>query len=232
MSRLDPDLLLKAYSVGVFPMADRADAPDVYWVEPRRRGILPLETFHLPRSLAKALKQERFELTANRDFAGVMRGCAEPGPGRMETWINDQIIRAYSGLHARGHAHSLECWQDGRLVGGLYGVELGAAFFGESMFARVTDASKAALAHLVARLRAGGYRLLDCQFLTAHLAQFGAIEIGRDPYRALLSDAVSRRADFFALDRDGAASPPPALAKTVSGPVSGKRIAQFLTNNP
>ena len=220
MRRLDPHLLLKAYAVGVFPMADRHDADDVYWVEPRRRGILPLASFHLSKSLAKLLRQERFELTADRAFTDVMRACAEPAPGRSETWINPLIIEAYGALHARGHAHSLECWQDGELVGGLYGVELGAAFFGESMFTRTRDASKVALAHLIARLRAGSYRLLDTQFLTAHLARFGAIEIGREPYRALLSDAVSRRGDFFAFDG--------AVATTVSGPVSGKLIAQSL----
>lgn len=230
MTTLDPDLLLKAYSVGVFPMADRADAPDVYWVEPRRRGILPLTNFHLPRSLAKLLRQERFRLTADTDFMGVMRACAQPAPGRTETWINEQIVRGYSGLHARGHAHSLECWEDGELVGGLYGVELGAAFFGESMFAKRRDASKVALAHLVARLRAGGYLLLDTQFLTAHLARFGALEIGREPYRALLSGAVSRRADFFALDDALTGLPPSDPADTVSGPLSGKRIAHFLTH--
>lgn len=213
-------------------MADRADAPDVYWVEPRRRGILPLTNFHLPKSLAKLLRQERFTLTANTAFGAVMEGCAEPAPGRTETWINDQILRGYAALHARGHAHSLECWQDGELVGGLYGVELGAAFFGESMFTRARDASKVALAHLVARLRAGGYLLLDTQFLTLHLARFGAVEIGREPYRALLSDAVSRRADFFALEAALAGffeDTPADAAETVSGPLSGKRIAQFLS---
>jgi leucyl/phenylalanyl-tRNA--protein transferase len=221
---LTPDLLLKAYSVGVFPMADRRDAEDVYWVEPKRRGILPLATFHLPSRLARTLRQDRFLFTANQDFGAVMQGCAEPAEGRGETWINDAIITAYSALHRRGHAHSLEVWQDGVLVGGLYGVELGAAFFGESMFARVRDASKLALAHLVARLRAGGFTLLDTQFLTAHLAQFGSIEIGREPYRALLSEAVSRRADFFAFDRVDSDDP----ITTVSGPRSGKRIAQLL----
>lgn len=231
MQPLDPQVLLKAYAVGVFPMADRHDAPDVYWVEPRRRGILPLMNFHLPRSLAKVLRQERFELTANRAFAAVMRACAEPGPARGDTWINPAIIEGYSALHARGNAHSLEAWVDGKLVGGLYGVELGGAFFGESMFSRVTDASKATLAHLIARLRAGGYLLLDTQFLTTHLARFGAIEIGRDPYRALLAEAISRRGDFFAFDMDAdaedEASPP---ATVVSGPVSGKRIAHALTH--
>ena len=232
MTGLAPDLLLRAYSVGVFPMADRADAPDVYWVEPRRRGILPLTNFHLPKSLAKLMRQERFTLTADRDFEGVMRACAEPAPGRTETWINDQILSGYVELHRLGHAHSLECWQDGELVGGLYGVELGAAFFGESMFTRVRDASKVALAHLVARLRAGHYLLLDTQFLTSHLARFGTIEIGREPYRALLAEAVSRRADFFGLEPFFAGLAPEAPsedADTVSGPVSGKRIAQFLT---
>lgn len=224
MHPLTPELLLKAYAVGVFPMADRRDAEDVYWVEPKRRGILPLGAFHLPRRLARTLRQDRFEVSADRDFMGVISGCAQPAAGRGETWINDAIIEAYAALARRGQAHSIEVWQDGRLVGGLYGVELGAAFFGESMFSIERDASKVALAHLVARLRMGGFTLLDTQFLTTHLAQFGTIEIGREPYRALLSDAVSRRADFFALDRLGAGE-----AATVSGPLSGKRIAQLLT---
>lgn len=224
MHPLTPELLLKAYAVGVFPMADRRDAEDVYWVEPKRRGILPLGAFHLPRRLARTLKQDRFEVSADRDFMGVISGCAQPAAGRGETWINDAIIEAYAALARRGQAHSIEVWREGRLVGGLYGVELGAAFFGESMFSIERDASKVALAHLVARLRMGGFTLLDTQFLTTHLAQFGTIEIGREPYRALLSDAVSRRADFFALDRLGAGE-----AATVSGPFSGKRIAQLLT---
>ena len=228
MSGLDPHQLLKAYSVGVFPMADRHDAPDVYWVEPRRRGIMPLGNYHLPRSLAKTLRQERFELTADRAFRDVMLACAEPSEARGETWINTAIVDGYCALHARGNAHSLEVWAEGALVGGLYGVELGGAFFGESMFSRARDASKAALAHLIARLRAGGYSLLDTQFLTTHLAQFGAIEIGRDPYRALLADAIGRRGDFFAFAAGtlaGVSDP----AVTVSGPVSGKRIVQALT---
>ncbi len=227
MSGLDPLQLLKAYSVGVFPMADRHDAPDVYWVEPRRRGILPLGNFHLPRSLAKTLRQGRFTLTANRAFRDVMLACAAPSDARGETWINPAIVDGYCALHARGNAHSLECWEDGTLVGGLYGVELGGAFFGESMFSARRDASKAALAHLIARLRAGGYSLLDTQFLTTHLAQFGAIEIGRDPYRALLADAIGRRGDFFAFD--GVPVPDASdPAATVSGPVSGKRIVHAL----
>ncbi len=229
MSGLDPLQLLKAYSVGVFPMADRHDAPDVYWVEPRRRGILPLGNFHLPRSLAKTLKRERFVHTANAAFRAVMEACAAPSEVRGETWINPAIIDGYCALHARGNAHSLEVWVDGALMGGLYGVELGGAFFGESMFSRVSDASKAALAHLIARLRAGGYTLLDTQFLTMHLAQFGAIEIGREPYRALLGDAIGRRGDFFAFDAASFDDAVPPGARMVSGPVSGKRIAQALT---
>ena len=230
MSTLDPDLLLRAYSIGVFPMAESRDAPDVFWVEPKKRGILPLNGFHLSRSLAKTLRQERFVLTADRAFTAVMEACAEPTPGRTETWINDSILDGYTALHRGGFAHSLECWQNGRLVGGLYGVKLGGAFFGESMFTRVRDASKVALAHLVARLRVGGFRLLDTQFLTEHLAQFGAREIGRDAYRAQLSSALSCSADFGALDvlasaAAGADRPEPI----VSGPVSGKLIVQLLT---
>jgi leucyl/phenylalanyl-tRNA---protein transferase len=221
---LDPELLLRAYSIGIFPMAESRDSADVFWVEPRERGIFPLGGFHLSRSLAKALRQERFEHSVDRAFDAVIAACAEPAPGRSDTWINAQILDAYRLLHRIGHAHSVEAWQDGALVGGLYGVRIGAAFFGESMFSRRTDASKAALAHLVARLRAGGFRLLDSQFLTPHLASLGAVEVGRDEYLQLLSAAVSDAgSDFAALDRDD------APATTVSGPVSGKRIAQLLT---
>ena len=228
-SRLDPDVLLRAYASGIFPMADKADSPDVFWVEPRRRGVLPLDAFHLPRSLAKTLKSERFTLTADRAFDAVLAGCAEPVPGRTETWINLTISQAYRDLHAMGHAHSVEAWtDDGTLAGGLYGVRLGGAFFGESMFTRVRDGSKAALAALVARLRVGGFTLLDTQFLTEHLASFGAHEIPARAYRAQLATALTVSADFFALDRfAGDASDRPA--DTVSGPVSGKRIVQLLT---
>lgn len=233
MTVLDADLLVRAYSAGIFPMADAHDADDVFWVEPRRRGVLPLDRFHLSRSLAKLLRAERFELTADRAFTDVMRACAEPTPDRPDTWINGLILDAYQALHRRGQAHSLECWQDGRLVGGLYGVHLGAAFFGESMFTRVRDASKAALAHLVARLRAGGFTLLDTQFITDHLARFGAIEVDRADYRVLLSAAIGGVGDWGAFggadaaggDEDWGAE----RTTTVSGPVSGKRIAQSLT---
>ena len=223
--RLDPEMLLRAYSLGVFPMADSAQASDVFWVEPRQRGVLPLGDFHLPASLAKVLRSDRFGITADRDFAGVIAGCAEATAARPETWINPAILTAYRALFARGNAHSIECWQDGRLVGGLYGVKLGAAFFGESMFTRATDASKCALAALVARLRVGGFRLLDTQFLTDHLARFGTVEVPREAYRGLLAAARAGRGDFAAFDWEAADRP----STTVSGPVSGKRIVQLLT---
>ncbi len=200
--RLETALLLRAYSAGLFPMADAREADDVFWVEPRRRGVLPLDGFHLPRSLAKTLKQERFRHSRDVAFEAVIRACSAAAPGRDQSWINQTILDAYCRLHAEGHAHSLETWDsEGQLVGGLYGVRLGGAFFGESMFSRATDASKAALAHLVARLRAGGFRLLDTQFLTAHLARFGAQEVKRSHYMAALDAALRQRADWTALDR-------------------------------
>lgn len=229
---LDPELLLRAYSIGIFPMAESRDSPDVFWVEPRARGIFPLDRFHLSRSLAKTLRQEKFVHSSDVAFDAVIDACAEPGPGRSDTWINGQILDAYRLLHRIGHAHSIEVWQDGRLAGGLYGVRIGAAFFGESMFSRATDASKAALAHLVARLKVGGFRLLDAQFLTPHLASLGAVEVSRDDYLQLLSVAVSDGgADFGALDALAAADADGREAPTTSVPcpVSGKRIAQLLT---
>ncbi|WP_076073205.1 leucyl/phenylalanyl-tRNA--protein transferase [Sphingomonas montana] len=239
MTALDPDLLLRAYAIGVFPMADSRDARDIYWVEPRKRGVLPLDGFRLSRSLAKTLRSDRFTVTADTAFADVVAQCAQSTDDRPDTWINPQIERAYAALHARGHAHSVETWVDGALVGGLYGVTLGGAFFGESMFSRRRDASKVALAHLVARLRVGGYRLLDCQFITDHLASLGAIEIARAAYVSLLDGALGVGStggrvvgDFRALDRladpanDAAAASDPAA--TVSGPVSGNRIVQLL----
>ncbi len=227
--RLDPEMLLRAYALGVFPMADGAETTDVFWVEPQQRGVLPLDAFHLPRRLARVLRAEKFALTADRAFDRVMAGCAEARADRPETWINATIIDAYRALHARGNAHSIEAWADGELVGGLYGVKLGAAFFGESMFTRATDASKCALAALVARLRVGGFRLLDTQFLTDHLATFGTVEVPRARYKRLLASALSASGDFGAFDWDvfGARTDRPAT--TVSGPVSGKRIVQLLT---
>ena len=223
--RLDPEMLLRAYALGVFPMSDHRAARDVFWVEPEQRGVLPLNGFHLSRSLAKVLRAERFGITADRAFARVMAACAEARPDRAETWINPTIIAAYRELALRGSAHSVECWQGGELVGGLYGVKLGAAFFGESMFSRARDASKCALAALVARLRVGGFRLLDTQFLTDHLASLGAVETPRARYKGLLSAALAASGDFAAFDWEAADRP----ATTVSGPVSGKRIVQLLT---
>ena len=189
--------LIAAYSIGIFPMAETAESPTVRWIEPRERGIIPLDGFHVPRSLRKTVRKAPFEVAVDRDFDAVMRACATPAPGREETWINAGILAAYGDLHRLGHAHCVECRRDGELVGGLYGVSLGAAFFGESMFSRVRDASKVALVHLVARLRLGGYTLLDTQFLTAHLAGFGAVAIARRRYLALLEDALARPAGRF-----------------------------------
>jgi leucyl/phenylalanyl-tRNA--protein transferase len=189
---LTADDLIAAYSIGVFPMADSAEARDVRWIEPRLRGIVPLDGFHVSRSLRKTLRRAPFEIAVDRDFDAVMRACAAPAPGREQTWINADILAAYGDLHRRGHAHSVECRQNGELVGGLYGVSLGAAFFGESMFSRAADASKVALVHLVARLRVGGYALLDTQFLTAHLERFGAVAVPRRRYLALLAEALAR----------------------------------------
>lgn len=239
MTPLDPDMLLRAYSVGVFPMASTREADDVFWVEPKKRGVLPLDGFHLSRSLAKLLRSERYSTTVDRAFGAVVSSCAEPTAERPDTWINPEIERAYAELHRRGYAHSVETWKDGVLLGGLYGVRLGAAFFGESMFSRAANASKVALAHLVARLRIGGFRLLDCQFLTDHLASLGTVEVERDDYVALLDSALGlgtasspgagSSADFFAIDRLGAApADATSVAETVSGPVSGCRIVQLL----
>ncbi|MBW8743367.1 MAG: leucyl/phenylalanyl-tRNA--protein transferase [Sphingomonas sp.] len=235
MAALDPDLLLRAYSVGVFPMASTRDADDVFWVEPKKRGVLPLDGFHLSHSLAKTIRSDRYTVTVDKAFGDVVSHCAEATARRPDTWINPDIEAAYAELHRRGYAHSVEAWQDDQLVGGLYGVRLGAAFFGESMFSRARDASKVALAHLVARLKVGGFKLLDCQFLTEHLASLGTIEVGRDAYVALLDSALGlgsaavpgdgSPADFFAIGRDAA---PDDVAATVAGPISGWRIVQLL----
>jgi len=192
--RLTPDILLRAYAEGLFPMAERRDDPTLYWVSPEQRGILPLDGFHVPRRLARTVRSGRFRVTADQAFAQVMQGCAAPAPGREQSWINEEIFRLYTALAASGQAHSLECWREGALVGGLYGVQLGAAFFGESMFSAERDASKVALVHLVERLRRGGFVLLDTQFLTAYLAGFGAIEIARADYLVRLRGAIAREA--------------------------------------
>lgn len=236
MERLDPQFVLSAYAVGVFPMADARDADSVYWVEPRRRAVLPLDGFHLARSLRRTIASDRYRVTADQAFAQVLSLCAEATRDRPDTWINPVIEDVFLRLHALGFAHSVECWDGDRLVGGLYGLALGRAFFGESMVSRVTDGSKIALAWLVARLRAGGFTLLDCQFQTPHLASLGATEIDRADYMLLLGEALSgvvgassagadsAAGDFGALDRLGADN------VSVSGPLSGKDIAQLLVH--
>jgi leucyl/phenylalanyl-tRNA---protein transferase len=191
-SEITPDLLIRAYSIGLFPMAEDREAEHLFWVEPDERGIFPLDALKVSRSLAKSVRSDRFEVRADGDFEAVMRACAE----RDKTWINAQILKLYCELHRAGRAHSVEVHEEGALVGGLYGVSLGAAFFGESMFHRATDASKVALVHLAARLKLGGYRLLDAQFLTPHLATLGAIEISRAEYRRRLEPALAAKADF------------------------------------
>jgi leucyl/phenylalanyl-tRNA---protein transferase len=194
---ITPSLLLRAYACGIFPMAESADDPTLFWVEPKLRGVLPLDRFHLPRRLARTVRSDIFEIHVDTDFEAVIEGCAAARKGRRSTWINAPIRKLYSELFRLGHVHTVEAWRDGGLVGGLYGVKLGAAFFGESMFADERDASKVALVHLVARLKRAGFELLDAQFLTTHLAQFGAIEIPRDDYVPLLEAAVRLDAEFF-----------------------------------
>ncbi|ABS64899.1 Leucyltransferase [Parvibaculum lavamentivorans DS-1] len=213
MSNIDSDVLLRAYAYGVFPMAEARDDPQLYWIDPEARGILPLTDFHVPKRLRRTIRQAPFTVRIDTAFREVMLGCAENGPNRNGTWINDRIISLYCDLHERGRAHSVECWLDDRLVGGLYGVSLGAAFFGESMFSRETDASKVALVYLAARLIAGGYKLLDTQFVTTHLQQFGAKEVSRNVYRSMLFEATAMTADFYSLPVD---APPEAVLQSVT----------------
>jgi leucyl/phenylalanyl-tRNA--protein transferase len=217
-ARITPDLLLTAYANGIFPMAEQRDDPDLHWVSPETRGIIPLDAFHVSRRLARTVRGERFSVSVNTAFEEVMRACAAPAPGREESWINEEIVSLYTALHARGHAHSVECWRDGALVGGLYGVSLKAAFFGESMFMRERDASKVALVHLVARLIRGGFKLLDAQFLTSHLARFGAIAISRADYLQRLELALAKDATFYCPEpsgSSGSSSLAPASGDTV-----------------
>jgi len=196
MVELSPELLLRAYAAGLFPMAESAEDPDLFWIDPDPRGVLPLDRFHLPRWLRRTLRSGQYEIRVDTAFEAVMRGCAEPTEMRPKTWINDEILRLYGALHDQGYAHSVEAWREGELAGGLYGVALRGVFFGESMFSRTTDASKVALVHLVARLVRGGFRLLDTQFVTDHLRRFGAVEIPRADYHRQLERALAVDAYF------------------------------------
>src|SRR5229473_7168774 len=211
-SEITPEVLLRAYACGIFPMAESADDPTLFWVEPEMRGVIPLDGLRVPSRLARTVRSDAFTVTVNTAFKAVIAGCAAPQPGRDDTWINKRIRDLYIALHALGHGHSVEVWQNDDLVGGLYGVSLGRAFFGESMFHRVRDASKIALVHLVARLKAGHYRLLDTQFVTDHLRTFGAIEVSRRQYHKLLEAALAGEGDFAALGTKGPVSGAQVLA--------------------
>ena len=218
MSAINPEELLLAYRLGIFPMAESRHAEDVLWVRPHERGILPLDKFHVPRRLARVVRSNRFKVKADTAFEQVIRACAESQPDRRETWINDAIIDVFLSLHRRGFAHSVETWLGDRLVGGLYGLSLGAAFFAESKFSRVTDASKVALVHLTARLKAGGYTLLDAQFPNPHLNQFGAATVTEERFQFMLSQALTRPGDFYAFGKVGPAwaNATAARAQTIS----------------
>ena len=198
---LTPELIIRAYQAGIFPMAEDASSSDLFWVSPQHRGIIPLDAFHVSKSLRKRLKQHPFAVRIDTDFDATIEGCATAGTDRDSTWINPTIRKLYGQLFERGVCHTVEVWDGDELAGGLYGLSIGAAFFGESMFHRKTDASKIALVHLVERLRAGGYRLLDTQFVTDHLRTFGGIEIPREEYEGRLADALAEEGDFYALDR-------------------------------
>jgi leucyl/phenylalanyl-tRNA--protein transferase len=210
---ITPEVLLKAYACGIFPMAESADDPALYWIEPEVRGVIPLDAFHVPARLERTVRSNRYTVAVDRDFDAVIAGCAEPAPGRSRTWINVRIRTLYRRLYDRGDCHTVEVYDGGELVGGLYGVSLGRAFFGESMFHRMRDASKIALVHLVARLKAGGYRLLDTQFVTEHLRIFGAVEVERQQYHKLLDSALVGEGDFSALDRQRPISGAAVLAR-------------------
>lgn len=202
MIEITPQVLLKAYSCGIFPMAESADDPALYWIEPQHRGILPLERMHVPRRLERTVRGGSLKVTIDTDYEGVIEGCAAGRPGRRSTWINSRIRSLYRDLFGMGHCHTVEVWSEGRLAGGLYGVALGGAFFGESMFSYVRDASKVALVHLAARLVHGGFTLLDTQFVTDHLRQFGTVEVDRDEFHRMLESALKIKADFLRLERN------------------------------
>jgi leucyl/phenylalanyl-tRNA--protein transferase len=213
-SEITPEVLLRAYACGIFPMAESADDPTLFWVEPEVRGVIPLDGLRISSRLARTVRSDAFTVTVNTVFKAVISGCAAPQPGRDDTWINKRIRDLYTGLHQIGHSHSVEVWENDDLVGGLYGVSLGRAFFGESMFHRARDASKVALVHLVARLIAGGFALLDTQYVTEHLRSLGAVEISRRRYRTLLDKAIAGEADFRKLP--------------VDRPISGARALQII----
>lgn len=210
---ITPDVLLKAYACGIFPMAESADDPALYWIEPEQRGIIPLNGFHVSSRLARTLRTTPLAVHIDRDFDAVIDGCAEPAPDRDKTWINARIRKIYRALYDIGHCHTVEVYDGEHLVGGLYGVSLGRAFFGESMFHRVRDASKIALVHLVARLRAGGFRLCDTQYVTEHLKTFGAVDVPKKRYHRMLEEALTGEADFAALPTDRLISGEQALAQ-------------------
>ena len=216
MLELTPDMLLRAYAIGVFPMAEDRDDPELFWVDPRMRGIIPLGDFHVPRRLKRTVRSGQFNVTFDHAFEEVIEGCAETTETRPRTWINDRIVTLYTSLFHLRNAHSVECWHNGELVGGLYGVSLGGAFFGESMFSRKRDASKVALVHLIARLRSCGFLLLDAQFTTDHLSQFGAREIPRKEYRIKLAEALNIDAHF---DLDTVAEDATTLLKRLREPI-------------
>lgn len=202
---ISPEALLNAYAQGHFPMADDREDEDIFWVDPPRRGVLPLDSFHVPKRLARSMRGADYRMTVDTAFESVIAACAEAVGGRPRTWINPLIERSYGLLHRMGHAHSVEVWEGEALIGGLYGVSIGGAFFGESMFSRRTDVSKMALVHLVARLKAGGYALLDTQFITEHLKQFGAVEMPRARYKEQLAKALEKSGDFYVFGGAGAA---------------------------
>jgi leucyl/phenylalanyl-tRNA---protein transferase len=224
MTRIDdvlveitPEVLLKAYACGIFPMAESASDPGLYWIEPERRGVVPFDAFHIPQRLARTVRADLYEVVIDRDFEAVIAGCAAPGIDRDKTWINRRIRHLYGQLFEAGHCHTVEVYSEGALVGGLYGVRLGGAFFGESMFSRARDASKVALVHLVARLMRGGFTLLDTQFVTDHLRQFGAEEVPRRAYHGMLEEALLHRGDFACWPSD----------QPVSGAMALEAIAEY-----
>ena len=215
---ITPDILLRAYSIGLFPMAESAEDRNLFWIDPEVRGVFPLGGLIVSKKLARLVRSDRFDIHVDRDFDAVIEACAKVAPGRDKTWINQRIKRLYGALFAQGYVHTVEAWMDGRLVGGLYGVALGAAFFGESMFHTETDASKVALVHLVARLSAGGFRLLDTQFVTPHLESLGAVEVSKERYRTLLAEAIALKADFWVWPREQKVCGHEALAALAEEP--------------